>query len=97
MIVSHDTVGFFAGARNIDPNSSRVLYIRSPALRRDICVTSESNGLLRITCPTLPEVATFAPTSAEIVRCANEVIDSALEYRNTLWGKIVFWRSNYNR
>lgn len=51
------------------------------SLLRPVLVAQDDNGSLLITCPDLPEVATFAETPADIVRRANAAIEEALAAR----------------
>lgn len=47
---------------------------------RPICIEADGEGVL-ITCPSLPEVTTFALDPAKIIRRANDAIEEALYAR----------------
>jgi hypothetical protein len=47
-------------------------------LLRAVTLTPDDNGSVLITCPSLPEVSTFATRPGEIIRRANDAIEEAL-------------------
>ena len=55
---------------------------RLSTLLRPIEVRTDDNATLLITCPSLPEVTTFAETPEKIVQRANDAIEAALWCRS---------------
>jgi len=63
------------GGRRAPPSKNLILA-------RPVMVAPDDNGTLLITCPSLPEVTTFAASPKDIVRRANDAIEEALYARS---------------